>query len=244
MTIEPPVAPSAIQNITEAFGRSVLAAVPFAGGALVEVFNGVASAGRERRMREFFEQVAEAVNRLILEPRGITVEALATDDGFLNVVGVAVRASAETSDKIKLDALRHAVLNSTFAPDIESDRRAIFVDILIGLTPTHIALVNLFHDPMTWLVEHERFPAGNAGLSVSLSVSQMATRDLICLALPDLAADPDLVNFLLQDLELRQLTKPVRILDVSGGDSVTCTQLSSLGSSFFHFVTAREATES
>ena len=151
MTIEPPKEPSDAVLAAESLARGGISAVPLLGGLLVELFTGATTAGRLARQQKWMEDISEAVNRLVLEPRGLTMEDLATDDGFLNVIGAASRAAVETSDQVKLDALRNAVLNSTLGPDTEADRRAILMDIVVSLTPTHIKLLELFREPSEWL---------------------------------------------------------------------------------------------
>ena len=202
MTIQPPKETSAAILAGESIARGGLSAVPLVGGLLVEGFTGATTAGRLARQQKWMEEISEAVNRLVLEPRGLTMEDLSTDEGFLNVIGAASRAAVETSDEVKLDALRNAVLNSTLGLDTEADRRAILMDIVVSLTPTHIKLLGLLRDPREWL---ER-----AGRPVSPSRSGSLI-DLIFFAYPEMLEAQSVLAHVVNDLQAKGLTDKVSL---------------------------------
>ncbi|MCR6706506.1 MAG: hypothetical protein NVV66_18085 [Cellulomonas sp.] len=144
----PPPETERFRAVTEAATRAALSAVPVAGGALVELFQYVTNRGRAARMREWMEGITAEIERL-----GISVETLDESRGFLDAIGPATRSAVETASPDKIEALRNAVLNATLAPDLLADRHAILLEILIGLTPTHIKLLKLFDDPRAWYAE-------------------------------------------------------------------------------------------
>jgi len=149
VTIEPPPSPGNLETIATAVVRATLSAVPWAGGALVEAVQLAASRGREKRLYQWFDEVSRAVNHL-MEQQGRSWDDLANDDGFINAIGAATAAAAQTADASKLEALRNAVLNSTFQPDTVADRHAILMSLVVDLTGTHLWVLGLYDDPIAW----------------------------------------------------------------------------------------------
>lgn len=190
------VTPQPLRNnrkISEIVAKGLLGTVPIAGGLLTELFQIAVSSGRQARMEKWVKDITDAVNQLVLKPRGLTFEALTEDDGFLDAIGVATRAAVETADAVKLGALRNAVLNSAFQLDLTADRRAILMDILVGLTPSHIKVLELFDDPREWLSKQGIHPEPSPmGGSANFVVQQ---------AYPDLAQDRVLLDHLVRDLK-------------------------------------------
>jgi hypothetical protein len=73
-----------------------------------------------KRMDLWLDQLAEAVDQL-----GRRFEDLAGDEVFVDAVINATRAAQTTHQQEKLDALRHAVVNSVApgAPDVDEQAR-------------------------------------------------------------------------------------------------------------------------
>lgn len=227
VTIEAPEPTGAIRQVVEAATKAALGAIPLAGGGAVELFQFAVAHGREQRFQSWIADVTEALNRLVLEPRGATFEDLSSDDAFLDVIGEATRATVETSDQVKIDALRNAVVNSVFQPDTEADRRAILLDILVGLTPTHIKLLKLYDDPRVWYAE-EGIPVPNITMGgAGLVVEQ---------AYPDLAADKPLLDYVVKDLGSKNLAN-LNLNVTTTGDSVFASKTQALGRELITFIT-------
>ena len=229
MTIEPPKEPSDAVLAAESLARGGISAVPLLGGLLVELFTGATTAGRLARQQKWMEDISEAVNRLVLEPRGLTMEDLATDDGFLNVIGAASRAAVETSDQVKLEALRNAVLNSTLGPDTEADRRAILMDIVVSLTPTHIKLLELFREPSEWLERAGKpGPPANSGAPI----------ELVRVAFPEMLESPSLLTHVVKDLEAKSLTTKISLMTTMTWEGIMASHVAPLGNELFAFISA------
>lgn len=202
--------------------------VPLVGGAGVELFQAVVNSGREARMQAWIADVTQAINERVLEPRGLDISALATDDGFLDVIGTATRAAVETSSEEKIEALRNAVVNATCAPDTERDRHAILIGIVSSLTPTHIKLLTLFDDPNGWFARAS-VPTPNVYMGGAYIVVEAAY--------PDLAADSTLLSRVIADLSRDGLSDiPLKTMMTSNGVFARRTQ--PLGEELLRFISA------
>lgn len=229
--IDPPAEQSTRAKALEATIRSALAMIPFVGGASVELFQAVVNSGRDARMQRWIVDVTDAINERALEPNGLDLASLATNDGFLDVIGAATRAAVETSDAEKIAALRNAVVNATVAPDTERDRHAILLDILTGLTPTHIKLLRLFDDPLRWYRETDTQPR-----EFSAGSSSVVVQD----AYPDLARDPTLLDRVVADLKQSGLSD-IQLSTMMTNSGIYAPRTLPLGTELLAFITTPEA---
>lgn len=223
--IEPPTLPSGTRLVVEAVSRAALGAIPIAGCAAVELFQTAISRGRAERVERWIQDVCGELERL-----QISIDSLSQSPGFLDAIGPAARAAVETADEEKAQALRNAVVNSTIAPDVAADRNAVLLSILVGLTPTHLRLLQLFDNPVAWFQEQSLpFPVFAPGTQ----------RVLITRAFPDLNSDPVLLRRVAADLERQDLSRIS--LDTTMSDSgLRDSRTTFLGAALLIFITAPE----
>lgn len=210
------------RDLVETLARAGLSAVPIAGGAAVELFQYAVNRGRATRMQRWIEGVTEALKR-----HDVAIESLVERDGFLDAIGPATRAAVETSSSEKTEALRNAVLNAAVASDLALDRHAILLDILVGLTPTHIKLLNLFDDPPGWFAR--------AGIEPP-HLMMGGQHAVVERAYPDLAEDETLLNRVARDLEQQDLSS-IALRTVMSGDGVLSRRTRPLGKELLAFIT-------
>lgn len=231
MTIEPPVAPSTAADMGTAVARAALSAVPLAGGALVEVFQAVTAAGYQRRLEEWMAEVSDAINRHVLEPQELDWTSLSDNDAFLDAIAHATRAAVQTHDSAKRDALRNAVVNAALQPDLDSDQKAILLDLVTTLTGTHLKVLSIFADPR----------AAYAAAGIQIPERYMGARITVLEALmPEFTADSVLRDKVAKDLATHALTDLNLHLAMTGaGIFEPC--ILPLGSRLVAFVTMRTA---
>ncbi|MDX6237535.1 MAG: hypothetical protein QOG10_2350 [Kribbellaceae bacterium] len=129
------------REVVEAVVEGGAGAVPFVGGPLAAALALAMNWSYNKRMDLWLDQLAEAVDQL-----GRRFEDLAGDEVFVDAVINATRAAQTTHQQEKLDALRHAVVNSVApgAPDV--DEQARFFRLVEQFSAAHLRLLNFLDD--------------------------------------------------------------------------------------------------
>jgi hypothetical protein len=143
MDLTPPVE-SDIRHGLGKVAEMGVSAIPVIGGPL-----GVALADRlarpyQRRMDEFLNDVAVALNEL--RARVGDFDDLAKSEAFLDAVAAGTRI-AERSRREKRELLRNAVLNTALATDPDEDQQHVFFDLIDRLPPVALRLLKFVSDP-------------------------------------------------------------------------------------------------
>ena len=131
-----------------ATGRALLSAIPFAGGAAVEIFNAVLIPSIEQRKKQWMESVGSAIEQLQKADANI-VETLQQNESFQSVLLHATWAAVRNHQREKLTALQNVILNAAQASKVSEDLQLLFVRYVDELTPTHLLVAN-------FLVKHEK----------------------------------------------------------------------------------------
>jgi hypothetical protein len=120
--------------------RATLAAIPFAGGGAVEVFNAILTPPIEKRRNQWMENVSRAIGTLCQHNAAI-VERITGDEQFQSVLIQATWVAIRNHQQEKLDALRNVVLNSAEGTNFSVDRQLLFVRYIDELTPSHLQVL-------------------------------------------------------------------------------------------------------
>jgi hypothetical protein len=131
-----------------AVGRAALSAVPFAGGAAVEIFNAVITPPIEQRRHKWMASVGSALEQL-QKANATIVETLQHSEQFQSVLLHASWAAVRNHQEEKLTALRNGVLNAARASNESEDLQLLFIRYVDELTPTHLVVMDFF-------VKHEK----------------------------------------------------------------------------------------
>lgn len=177
-------------------------------------------------------EVSEAVNRLVLEPRGLDWTSLEDNDGFLDAIAHATRAATQTSSDGKRAALRAAVVNAAGRPDLDADRTAILLDLLDTLTASHLRLLALFASPREYL-EARDLSVPNLMMGGRASVVEVA--------FPELAADRALMDKLAADLSTHGLAT-LNLHTTMTGSGILEPALQPLGRDLLSLITEPSAS--
>jgi len=127
--------------------------------ALLDPTLGLAMAGMacliqlpiHRRMKAWLEDLAKGYDRLSKAAKMPTLEELIEHDNAFDTTFLhAWRAAEVNHQQEKLDALRNAVLNAAAGNEPDEDARLIFIRYVDELTPMHVRILRLFHDPRKW----------------------------------------------------------------------------------------------
>lgn len=120
--------------------------MPVAGGAGVELFTWLVAPPLERRKNAWMEDVAHGLRELE-EKAQLNLDALQSDEAFLDVILHATQAALRTSQAEKREALRNAVLNSARPNAPELVEQQMFVSVVDEFTEWHLRLLGLFQNP-------------------------------------------------------------------------------------------------
>jgi hypothetical protein len=149
-----PPSRSAGLEIAERVAEAALGSVPLVGSALAVTFVTALGWRLEERREKWFTELAEAVEELHQRMDGFDLETLTGDDRFTDAVVSATRTIEHTHQSEKIEALRNAVLNSTFPGAPDADTQAIMMNLVDQFTPSHLRLVTLWDDPPGWFASH------------------------------------------------------------------------------------------
>jgi hypothetical protein len=114
---------------THAALRAVLAVIPGAGGAIVELLSMVVAPPIEKRRTEWMETVSQALAAL-QDQRRMNLNSLRDNPLFIDAVLEASRIALQTSQEEKLQALRNAVLNSALGVEADETFHQILLNLL------------------------------------------------------------------------------------------------------------------
>ncbi len=124
-----------------ATGRALFSAIPFVGGAAVEIFTALLTPQIERRRHEWMTAIGNAIEELQMRDANI-VESLQHNEAFQSVLLQASWAAVRNHQSEKLIALKNAVINAAAGHTLEEDWMLLFVRYVDELTPTHFVVLN------------------------------------------------------------------------------------------------------
>lgn len=136
------------EDYAYAISKGGLAAIPYAGGIISEVFATVVPSPYQKRVRSFVQTSEERLSSLE-KSKGLDIKSLKNDDEFLDIVIQATEIAAKNSQKEKLRILQNCVLNTALKINIARDKKLMYLNIVNQITPTHLAVLNLVANPET-----------------------------------------------------------------------------------------------
>jgi len=166
--------------------KAGISAVPTLGGPAAELFDLIVPSSLEQRRQRWFQLVAEHIRAL--EGKGIDLEALSTDEGFITVVIEASKAALGTHIEGKLQLLANCV-ESAALPENNDDFIAMrFLQYVEELSPEHFVVLTYLADPYRWYERNgierpaitgpRRAALDNAELPVEGDVLELVLADL------------------------------------------------------------------
>lgn len=198
-----PVFGSTIQTILEIFGPPI-----------------------DRRKEVWCEQMADAVRRLQSE-YSVSVDALASDPTFVDIVVRITDAAIRTSEQKKHQALQNALINAGASIGVDQEQRIMFIRFVAELQDVHIGVLELFRDPIEWFRRHgKQWPSRTAG----------GHEDTLRRAFPELAEREYFVRQVWRDLRTRGLVELDDLGGTVSGAALGRCQLSSFGVQFLKFI--------
>lgn len=131
---------------THAAVRAALSAIPWAGGAAVEIFQGVIAPPLQRRQAEWMDAVAEELTQLRDAGR-IDFDALGQNEAFISATIRATEAARRTHQQEKLVALRNAVLNAALGQTPDDAQTQMYLNLIDQFTEWHLRVLSFAQAP-------------------------------------------------------------------------------------------------
>lgn len=128
-----------------AIARAGLSAIPFAGGAAVELFQAVVQPPIEKRRQKWMSEVGDRL--LELEAKGLKLEDLQNNEQFISAVMHASQAVIRTHQDAKLKALRNAVINIAIGQAPDETHQHLLLNFVDSFTEQHLRILKLFQNP-------------------------------------------------------------------------------------------------
>jgi hypothetical protein len=213
-------------DVAHALVRAGLGAIPVAGAAATELLNAIVTPPLERRRNEWMQRVGAALRNLE-EQRGVNLEDLQNNDGFLDVTMHASQVALRNSQEEKLRALRNAILNSALPSPPEESLQQMFIDFVDSLTVWHLKLLDLLQGPEQWATRHHHtFHSLSAGGFSAIIES----------AYPELRRRRDFYDQLGKDLTFRGLTHTDNFQVTMTGSGLMQKRTTNMGDKFLQFI--------
>lgn len=207
--------------------RAALSAIPFVGGAAVELFNRVLAPPIQRRRDAWLNVLAERIAKMEQEGR-INVEELQNNDEFVSTVMQASQVAIRNHQQEKLDALRNAVLNTAIGQSPDDSKREMFLGLVDVFTVWHLRILSLLADPPGWFQRHDK-PVPQFAFSSSLE-------QVIKAALQEIASQKEFLELVMRDLDDRKLANSGGLMTMMTPQGALQKRTTTLGDEFLHFI--------
>lgn len=132
-------------DIAHAVVKAGIGSVPVVGSAAAEFFQMLITPPLEKRREEWMQAVSEKL--MVLEEKGVAVEALQENEQFISTLMQATQIAMRTHQREKIDALRNAVLNAAKPQPPGEALQQIFLNLIDSMTEWHLRMLKLFHNP-------------------------------------------------------------------------------------------------
>lgn len=219
-------------DIAREVGKAVISAIPAAGGPLSVLFENIFTAPLEKRKQAWLEELADVITKLQERVDGLTPEKLAEDEAFITISLQASQIAIRNHQKEKIDALRAAVLNSALPNAPDEDQEMIFLRLIDQLTPWHLRILSMLHNPAQWMEKNQiQNPGwGMGGVSTVLEH-----------CFPDLRGNREFYDQIVRDIQTEGLVGQGNFLHVTmTGNGMLESRTSGMGKKFLSFITDPE----
>lgn len=181
--------------------KAGLSAIPIVGGPASELFSKVITPSIEIRRDEWIESIAEALKTLEEKVEGFRIENLCENELFVSTVMQATQAAIRNHQKVKLEALKNAVLNAALPSAPKEDLQLMFLNFVDSLTSWHLRMLKLLND-----YEVKRSSSRSKGKRLEF-IAKSKEKPVITTqkALPDLGENQIFYDQVLKDLNIRGL---------------------------------------
>lgn len=208
--------------------KSIVSAVPTAGGPLSVMLETLFAPPLERRREKWFKQLGEVVSHLEQCVADLAPEKLSQNEIFVTVALQATQIALRNHHEEKLSALRGAVFHSALPNEVDEQLQLMFLQFVDELTPTHLAMLALFDGPVQWMQQHQiQYPGWGMG-SVSAVIEH---------CFPALRGKREVYEQVVRDLQVRGLIHQGQFLNITmTGNGMVESRTTDIGRAFIAYV--------
>ncbi len=136
-----------IGDNSHAIVKGIISAIPMAGGSLSVIFENIFTTPLDKRKKEWFQSLADAIEELTKKVDDITPESLSKNEIFISVSMQATQIALRNHQQEKLNALKNAVKNSANPISIDENKVLMFTRIIDDMTPLHLKILKFLNNP-------------------------------------------------------------------------------------------------
>jgi hypothetical protein len=204
-------------DAAHAVARAGLSAIPFAGGAAVELFSAVVQPPLEKRRIAWMNSVGEKLKEL--ENSGLDLEGLQENENFISTVMYASQLALKTHREEKLTMLRNVITNAALGQSPEEAIEHMFLGFIDSLSALQIQILRAFQAP-----------------EAPVNMSMGGLSHILELNVPALKNRRELYDQLWKDLYSRGLVNTDGLHMTMSGSGLSQKRTTGLGDMFLKFV--------
>ena len=213
-------------DTAHALVKAALSAVPVAGGPLAELFAYLIDEPVKKRRDDWIEEVAGSLEDLRARIGDDFIEGLRHNESFTTILLNASQIAVRSHQREKIEALANAVLNSALGMTPDETERAIMLDLIDRLTPTHVSLLRLFQAPQNNPAVAQRMSSMFSG----------GLTQIVWAAFPELQSRSELVNLIWRDLSNAGLMTEGGLNVMMTGGGLIQKRTTTFGDRFLEFI--------
>lgn len=208
-------------DAAHAVARAGLAAIPYAGGAAVELFSAVIQPPLEKRQVAWMNSVGEKLKEL--EESGLNLEELQNNEAFISTVMHASQLALKTHREEKLAMLRNVVANAALGQSPEDAIEHMFLGLIDSLSDLQIQILSVFQEP-----------------KAPPNMSTGGLSDVLEFNLPELKNRREFYDQIWKDLFSRGLVNTDGLHATMSGSGLSQKRTTGLGDAFLQFIQGPE----
>lgn len=215
------------EDISYSILKVAIGSIPLVGATATELFQLLVSPPLEKRRDKWMFEIGESL-KYLEQNQGLDLNALSSNETFIDVVLQATQLAIRTSEKDKITFYRNAILNTAMNTNPEVTEIQIFLNFVSTFTVWHIKILKLFDNPKEWFDKNEiKFSNYlSAGLSNVLEA-----------AFPELIGKKELYNLIWDDLARASLHNSTGMDSMMSGASLLVPRTTAFGRDFLKFIT-------
>lgn len=216
-------------DIAHSIIKGSIGTIPVVGSLASEIFGLIISPPLEKRKAEWMNDIAEKIFNL-QENRGVDLNNLKENQIFIDIVLQATSLALKTSEKVKLDSFKNAIINAALGFNSDVTKNQLFLHQLDKFSALHIIILNFIDNPSKWFNDRQKeIP----------NIMMGSLHGLIIEAYPDLKNQDDILDLIWEDLKTAGFHKSGSLKSMMTINGVLSERTTTLGKEFLSFITTQ-----